>query len=130
MVSLADAQKGAHVRGGLKVVELPGDRVLRTQKAVRQATCVSVHDGSGYALAEQISGWVLLTLDGGLRTFASANRTPEVRGLLWSCDELHRYRVVSAKALHAAYLVFDADDCVRLPARELTSFFQRDAALR
>lgn len=52
LLKFTAAQKKALIRGGLKIVDLPGERVLRAQAIVRELPQLSVHDGFAFALAE------------------------------------------------------------------------------
>jgi len=45
LLKFTPVQKKALVRGGLQVIDLPGERVLRAQAVMRQAPRLSVHDG-------------------------------------------------------------------------------------
>jgi hypothetical protein len=89
---------------------------------------MSVHDGFAYALAESRTNSILLTGDGQLRALATSNKI-EVHGVLWVVDEIHRGRLTTVKALHAALSVFADDPTVRLPKRELTAALERFEAL-
>ncbi len=82
------AQKRALVRGGLKVMDLPGERVVRAVDVTRLVPRLSINDGFAFALAELHSGCVLLSGDGALRTYA-ASCAIDVRGVLWVIDELY-----------------------------------------
>ncbi|SRR5258706_8819347 len=128
LLSFTDAQKRALVRSGLKVMELPGDGVLRAQEVARAFPAISIHDGFAFALAERNPGCILLTGDGRLRTLAIEHDI-EVHGVLWVIDELHHRRIVSAKALHAALMRFSNDATVRLPSHELTAYIRRYGSL-
>lgn len=79
------AQKKAMLRGGLKVVDLPGESVLRAQRIARELPHLSVHDCFAYTLAESRPGCILLTGDGPLRAFARRQKI-EVHGVLWVID--------------------------------------------
>jgi hypothetical protein len=50
-------------------------------------------------------------------------------GVLWVVDEIHRGRLTTVKALHAALSVFADDPTVRLPKRELAAALERFEAL-
>lgn len=65
LLRLTAAQKKALIRGGLKVIDLPGERVLRAQTVMRKVPRLSVHDGFAFALAESRPGCILLTGDSG-----------------------------------------------------------------
>lgn len=129
LVKFTAAQKRALVRGGLQVVDLPGESVLRAVEVSRDVPRLSIHDGFAFALAEQHEGCVLLSGDGALRTYAVA-RAMEVRGVLWVIDELHRHRLVSIGTLLEALALFAADETVRLPTREVAAYIRRYQALR
>ncbi|MCI4588470.1 hypothetical protein MRS93_24680 [Escherichia coli] len=51
LLKFSIAQKRALVRGGLRVVDLPGERVLRAVEVARQLPRLSIHDGFAFALA-------------------------------------------------------------------------------
>ncbi len=124
LLKFTATQKKALIRGGLKVVDLPGERVLRAQAIVREFPQLSVHDGFAFALAESHSGCILLSGDGALRTLA-AKHSIEVHGVLWLLDEIHLHRLGSASAIAAVLRVFLEDATVRLPRRELTAYLKK-----
>lgn len=124
LVKFTAAQKRALVRGGLQVIDLPGESVLRAVDVTRQLPRLSIHDGFAFVLAEQHAGCVLLSGDGALRTYA-ASCAIEVRGVLWVIDELHRHDLVPVETLLEALALFAADDTVRLPAREVAASIRR-----
>src|SRR5271157_3965705 len=74
LLKFTETQKRAMLRGGLKVVDLPGERVLRAQEIVRAAPQLSAHDGFAFALAESHPGCILLTGDRYLRTLAASSK--------------------------------------------------------
>jgi predicted nucleic acid-binding protein len=129
LLKFSAVQKKAMIRAGLQVIDLPGERVLRAQAVMRQAPRLSVHDGFAFALAESLPGCILLTGDGELR-FLAAQHKMEVHGVLWVIDEMHRNRIVKAKALLAALRAFSSDTTVRLPRREVAAFIKRYAGLK
>ena len=124
LLKFTAAQKKALVRGGLKVVDLPGDGVLRARQLVRDLPHLSIHDGFAFALAESCPGCILLTGDGALRALAD-EREIEVHGVLWVIDEIHRHAISPAANLLAALRVLAADPAVRLPHRELAAYIKR-----
>lgn len=128
LLKFTAAQKRALVRGGLTVVDLPGESVLRAQAVTRQLPRLSIHDGFAFALAERHEGCILLSGDGTLRTFATTQAI-EVRGVLWIIDELHKHRIASVQDLHDTLILFAGDDTVRLPARELAAYIRRYESL-
>jgi len=129
LLKFTGAQKRDLVRGGLKVVDLPGERVLRAQEVIRNTPRLSIHDGFAFALAESCEGCILLTGDSALRTLAEANNL-EVHGVLWVVGEIHGKKLGTAAALHAALLVLSDDGAARLPRKELAVLIKRFGALR
>jgi predicted nucleic acid-binding protein len=129
LLKFTEAQKRAMLRGGLKVIDLPGERVLRAQQVVKAAPQLSTHDGFAYALAETHQGCILLTGDGYLRTLAAANKI-EVHGFLWVIDQIHQHRISAAKILCDALRLLARDPAVRLPRKELAAYLKRYEGLR
>lgn len=128
LLKFTAAQKRALLRGGLQVVDLPGASVLRAQAVIGQRPGLTIHDGFAFALAESVPGCILLTGDGGLRSFA-AGQDMEVRGVLWLVDEFHRHGIVAAEDLLSTLRLFEQDPAVRLPPRTLASYIRRYQAL-
>jgi hypothetical protein len=129
LLKFTSAQKKDLVRGGLKVMDLPGERVVRAQQVIRATPRLSMHDGFAFALAESCEGCILLTGDGALRTLAATNKM-EVHDVLWVVEEIHGNKLGAAAALHAALLVLEDDGAARLPRRELAALINRYRALR
>ena len=129
LLKFTGAQKKTLIRGGLQVIDMPGERVLRAQAVIRQSPRLSVHDGFAFALAEHHPGCILLTGDGALRTLAAQHKM-DVHGVLWVIDELHRNGVLKARTLLAALKTFSSDSTVRLPARELSASIKRFSGLK
>ena len=124
LLKFTSAQKKALLRGGLKVVDLPGERVLRAQAIIRELPQLSVHDGFAFALAESHSGCILLSADDALRTLATKHAI-EVHGVLWVLDELHKRRLASPRSIFAVLRIFSEDVTVRLPRRELAAYLKK-----
>jgi len=129
LLKFTAAQKKALLRGGLKVVDLPGERVLRAQAVIRQAPRLSVNDGFAFALAESLADCILLTGDGELRELAARHQM-EVHDVLWAIDEMHRNQIETATTLLAALKAFSADPTVRLPKREVSASIKRFSGLK
>jgi len=129
LLKFTDAQKRGLIRGGMKVVDLPGERVLRAQEVVGAIPQLSVHDGFAFALAEHHQDCILLTGDGSLRRLAAKHKI-EVHGFLWVVDEIHQNRLTTAQRLYAALHLLSRDPAVRLPRRELTVSLKRYDNLR
>ncbi|MGD1092505.1 MAG: hypothetical protein ABSB35_11015 [Bryobacteraceae bacterium] len=124
LLKFTAAQKKALVRGGLKVIDLPGERVLRAQQIIRETPRLSVHDGFAFALAEEHKGCILLSGDDALRTLA-AKRAIEVHGILWVLDQLHANNLSTAEDVVTVLRVFQEDLTVRLPRREIAAYLRR-----
>ena len=124
LLKFTAAQKRALIRGGLKVIDLSGERVLRAQQVVRRIPALSVHDGFAFALADRYPGCILLTGDAGLRTLAAENQI-EVHGVLWVLDEIHRNHLATPATLLSTLRLFAADPTVRLPGRDVAAHLSR-----
>jgi hypothetical protein len=117
-------QTKALIRGGLKVVDLPGDRVLRAQAIVRELPRLSVHDCFAFAPAESQPDCIQLSGDDRLRALA-AEHDIEVHGVLWILDQLHANRLTPPATLSAVLRAFLDDVTVRLPRREVSAHIKR-----
>jgi predicted nucleic acid-binding protein len=124
LLKFTAAQKKALLRAGLKVIDLPGERVSRAQQVIRAAPKLSVHDGFAFALAESHPGCILLSGDGELRKLA-AEHEMEVHGVLWILDEIHRNKLATGATLRSVLEFLTADTTVRLPRRELAMYVKR-----
>jgi predicted nucleic acid-binding protein len=124
LIKFTVEQKEALVRGGLQIVDLPGDGVLRAQKVVGALPHLSIHDGFAFALAEQNPGCILLTGDSGLRNLGEEHRM-EVHGVLWIIDEIHANGLAAREVLLSVLRGFGSDQTVRLPKRELAACIKR-----
>ena len=124
LLRFSAGQKKALLRGGLKIVDLPGERVLRAREIARDLPHLSVHDGFACALAESRPGCILLTGDRQLRRFAR-KQSIEVHGLLWVMDELHAHAISTAATLFAALRILNGDPTVHLPRHELAAYLKR-----
>src|SRR5258708_5199287 len=60
VLKFTNAQKRALIREGMKVIDLPGESVLRARQIVRDTPQLSIHDGFTFALAEGSGGCILL----------------------------------------------------------------------
>ena len=124
LLKFTAAQKRALVHGGLKVVDLPGECVLRARQVATELPHLSIHDGFAYALAESCPGCILLTGDGSLRAHARRQKI-EVHGVLWVIDELHIHAISAIESLLEALQLMAKDPTVRLPQRELAAYIKR-----
>ncbi len=124
LLKFTDEQKCALISGGLKVVDLPGERVLRAQKITSSLPHLSIHDGFAFSLAESCPGCVLLTGDAGLRTIAIKHGI-QVHGVLWVVDEIHYNGLVPAGEILTALRSLASDQTVRLPRRQLIAYIKR-----
>jgi predicted nucleic acid-binding protein len=124
LLKFTAAQKKALIRGGLKVIDLPGEQVLRAQEIIREVPQLSVHDGFAFALAEQHAGCILLSGDDSLRRLAD-KRGIEVHGVLWVLDQLHANDLSTAGSIVTVLRTFQDDLTVRLPRREIAAYLRR-----
>lgn len=129
LLSFSDGEKKTLVDHGLKVIDLPGERVSRAREVIRAQPKLSIHDGFAFSLAEVHPGCVLLTGDSQLRTLAETSNI-EVHGILWVFDEINKNRLMTRQALHQALSRLASDPAVRLPRRELAVYFKRFEGLR
>ena len=129
LLKFTSAQKKALIRGGIKVVDLSGECVLRAREVLRSSPQLSVHHGLAFVLAQTHARCILLTADGSLRTLAASHRM-KVRGVLWVVDEIHTHKISTAASLHARLLLLADDPAVRLPRRELAVSIKRYDGLR
>src|SRR5271157_2071993 len=58
LLKFTDAQKQELIDGGLKIIDLSSERVLRAQEVVRAVPQLSIHDGFAFALAESHPGCI------------------------------------------------------------------------
>ena len=124
LVKFTDEQKKMLLRGGLKVVDLPGEIVLRAQEIAHNMPHLSIHDGFAFALAESCPGCILLTGDGRLRKLASTHEM-DVHGVLWVIDEIHSSGLATTEELLSVLQGFASDQSVRLPSRALATYIKR-----
>lgn len=75
LLSFTDGEKKMLLRGGLKVVDLPGSQVSRAREVIRTQPRLSIHDGFAFALAEVNHGCILLTGDSLLRVLEKLARS-------------------------------------------------------
>lgn len=129
LLKLTKVQKKALVRGGVKVIDLPGERVLRAQRLVRGTPQLSIHDAFAFVLAETYERCILLSGGGPLGTLAAAHDM-KVRGVLWVVDKIHGNKLGTAASLHAALLKLADDPAIRLPRRKLVASINRYNGLR
>lgn len=74
LVRFSAEEKAVLLAGGIKVLELPGDGVLRAQSLEQQFPALSIHDCFAFFLAERNPDCILLTGDGLLRKVATDNK--------------------------------------------------------
>ena len=124
LLSFTDDEKKALLRGGLKVVDLPGAQVSRARDVIRAQPRLSIHDGFAFALAEINQGCILLTGDSLLRALGESSQI-EVHGVLWVFDQILGNQLATTATLRAALSHLAADPAVRLPKRELAAYIKR-----
>ena len=124
LVQFTRRQKQILLRGGLKVVDLPGEGVARAQKIAAHFPALSIHDCFCFVLAERHPGSILLSGDRNLRDLAIEHGI-EVHGVLWAIDEIYEAKTATAAELYTALVLFEHDPTVRLPRRDLRAFIKR-----
>ena len=124
LVRFTPTQKDLLVRGGLKVVELRAQEVLRARAIVSEHPRLSIHDAFALALVESCEACTLLTGDRGLRALAEGNSL-DVHGILWVVDEIHNNGLATTNVLLGVLHAFADDPHVRLPRRELAVQIRR-----
>ena len=123
LLRFTDEEK-ALLGSALKIMDLPGDSVLRAQRVVRDLPHLSIHDGFAFALAEDNPGCILLTGDGALRDLA-AKHNITVHGVLWVLDELQANSLAGPADILVALRLFADDVTVRLPKRVLIAYIKQ-----
>jgi predicted nucleic acid-binding protein len=129
LLKFTSAEKKALIRGGLKVVDLPGERVLRAQAIMRELPRLSVHDGFVFALAESHPDCILLSGDERLRSLAEKHAM-EAHGVLWVVDQLHANHLMPPANLLTILRAFLDDATVRLPRREVAAYIKRYESMK
>jgi predicted nucleic acid-binding protein len=125
LLKFSEAEKKKLLDGGMKVLELPGEGVLRAQELESRFPALSIHDCFAFALAERNPGCILLTADGGLRSIAE-NHEIEVHGVLWALDEMHKATTATVAEIVEALELFETSPAIfRLPLRGLRAFMKR-----
>ncbi|HEX5370301.1 MAG TPA: hypothetical protein VFY10_12875 [Dehalococcoidia bacterium] len=124
LLKFTAAEKRSLLRGGLKVVDVPGTGVLRAREIIQETPRLSINDGFAFAVAEGHEHCILVTGDGLLRTVATEHGI-EVHGVLWIIDELHHHEIETPATLAEALRLFAEDQTVRLPRRELLNAIRR-----
>jgi predicted nucleic acid-binding protein len=125
LLKFSKAEKKILLKGGLKVVEIPGDGVRRASELRSDFPRLSIHDCFAFALAEQNPGCILLTADGDLRSVAGQHNI-EVHGILWALDEMYQATTVTAERIIQALELFETSPAIfRLPRREVRAFMKR-----
>jgi len=124
LLNFSEAEKNLLLKGGLGVIELPGEGVLRAQEIEAGFPALSIHDCFAFTLAERNPECILLTGDANLRKVASKNDI-EVHGVLWAIDKIKDSDTVSIPELIVALELFENDETVHLPVREVRAFIRR-----
>jgi predicted nucleic acid-binding protein len=128
LLKFTAGEKRSLLRGGLKVVDVPGTGVLRAREIIQETPRLSINDSFAFAVAESHQGCILVTGDGLLRTVATEHGI-EVHGVLWIIDELHGHALETPVRLAEALRLFAEDQTVRLPRRELLAAIRKYESL-
>lgn len=128
LLKFSKDEKNKLLKKGLKVTGLPGEGVLRAQQIETRFQALSIHDCFAFTLAERNDGCILLTGDNNLRKVAT-NHDIEVHGVLWAIEAIHSAQTAQLTEIITALELFENDETVRLPLRELRSFIKRFKAL-
>lgn len=129
LLKFTSAQKQALISAGVKMIDLPGETVLRALHVVRDTPQVSIHDAMAFSLAQDHAGCILVTGDRYLPVFATSQEI-EVHGVLWIVDEIHKNDPSTAPSLYEALLLLSGDHATTVPRRELATYLKRYGALR
>ncbi len=124
LLSFSKAEKSCLLENGLNVTTLPSDGVLRAQEIASKFSTLSIHDCFAFSLAERNPDCILLTGDRSLRKIAT-NHEIDVHGVLWAIGEIKNSETATIPELIAALELFEKDECVYLPIREVRAFLQR-----
>jgi predicted nucleic acid-binding protein len=125
LLKFSAAEKALLLDGGMKVVGLPGEGVLRAQEVASQFSALSIHDCFALTLAERNPGCILLTGDALLRSVADGNGI-EVHGVLWAIEEMHKASTATVAQIVEALQLFESNPVIfRLPLRDLRVFIKR-----
>jgi predicted nucleic acid-binding protein len=124
LLSFSKAEKTILLDGGIKVTELPGEGVSRAQKILSLFPTLSIHDCFAFTLAERNPNSILLTGDKSLRKIAT-NHEIDVHGVLWAIDAIKDSETTPISKLIAALELFEKDESVYLPKRDIQAFIQR-----
>lgn len=125
LLKFSETEKRMLLDGGMKVLELPGEGVLRAQAIATGFPALSLHDCFAFSLAERNPGCILLTADGSLRSTAKDHGI-EVHGVLWAIEEMGKSAAVTTDEIIHALELFSSDPSIyRLPSRDLRAFLKR-----
>lgn len=123
LVRFSPEEKAILLAGGLKVLELPGEGVLRAQSLEQQFPALSIHDCFAFSLAERHPGCILLTGDNLLRTVAIGHDI-EVHGVLWVITEIHKAGIAAPEEIITVLEFFENDPAVFLPRKDVRALIK------
>ena len=124
LLNFSKTEKTLLLEGGMNIIELPGEGVLRAQEIESGFPALSIHDCFAFTLAERNPDCILLTGDSKLKIIA-VNHEIEVHGVLWVIDEIKNHGTESIHKLIAALELFERDNTVHLPLRTIRAFIAR-----
>ncbi|GHF01451.1 hypothetical protein GCM10016455_23000 [Aliiroseovarius zhejiangensis] len=124
LLDMSGREKQMLIDSGLEVWDLSGEQVKRSGDVQRGNRALTINDCFAFIAAADTSDAILLTGDGPLRRFASAQAV-EVHGVLWAVDEMHAASVMPPQVLYRALVIFEEDPTVWLPVAEHTRRLQK-----
>lgn len=87
LLGFTAAHKEAIRGSSVKLIDLPGEGVLRAQEILRDEPRLSLHDAFAFALAERHPGCILVTDNDDLRDLG-VRQGINVQGVLWVVEEI------------------------------------------
>lgn len=118
LLKFSHEQKNTLIHNGVKKVEVSSNAVAQSRELLNAYPALSVNDCFAYLVAHEFHNSILLTGDSSLRKLAIESRL-EVHGVLWVIDEIYANGLASSKDIYDALQVFEADNSVLLPEKDL-----------
>lgn len=121
---LCEADKGSLLKGGVEVLELPGDDVLKAVLLRRRHPCLTVNHSFAFVLAENNPESLLLTDNKALLTLAE-DCSISTKGILWLLREMYQLELVSDLHLREVLPILQNGPVFNLSQDEVRSFEKR-----